>query len=210
MNKKFIIASALLSLASFLVPPKSEAPMKIENKLKEITISKKSYIKDNTKIPKYEYKNIDYLKVYPLLISSFLEMPDYITKDFLEYQMDAESGGNPKCISNKDARGLMQVTREAWEDVEKKMSFDKNSLDPIRNVYVAGKYIIFLHEDFENSHPRWNELSDKEKRMAVAAAYNGGPERLKKKRWDISKMPEETRDYVRKIEKRMENYSNFK
>jgi hypothetical protein len=31
MNKKFIIASALLSLASFLVPPKSEAPMKMEN-----------------------------------------------------------------------------------------------------------------------------------------------------------------------------------
>jgi len=207
MKKKFIIASALLSLAGFLAPLKSEAPVRIEDKLKKIEVVKKPIIKDNIEIPPIKFQKTDYLNIYPSFMNSFLKMPNYITREFLKYQMDAESGGDPKCISNKDARGLMQVTEEAWKDVEQNLKFNKEWYNPISNVYVAGKYIIFLDEDFQNSHPRWNYLSNKEKRMIIAAAYNGGPEKLKKNQWDISKMPEETRDYVEeKIEKRlMEN-----
>ncbi len=43
------------------------------------------------------------------------------------------------------------------------------------------------------------KTSCKEKRIIIAAAYNGGPSRLKYRGWDIQKMPPETRRYVEKL-----------
>lgn len=64
--------------------------------------------------------------------------------------------------------------------------------------YPCGLGITIFMNDTGNS--KWANTTDI-KLALILSAYNGGPTRLKKVNYDISKMPEETRDYVRKVMK---------
>lgn len=113
--------------------------------------------------------------------------------------IEVESNGNPYAVSKKGAKGLMQLTYEAWKQIELKLSYSKNVFNPKINKEVGTRYLEWIENFCEDNHPTWNILPLNQKRNIIAAAYNGGPAKLKKNNWDIKKMPCETKNYVGKI-----------
>jgi hypothetical protein len=93
-----------------------------------------------------------------------------------------ESAGDPRAVSNKGARGLMQVMPATAErfGVHK-----ENLLDPKANLEAGVTYLSWLIEQFPN------DLSK------VLAAYNAGENAV----WRYNGIPpyRETREYVRRI-----------
>lgn len=94
----------------------------------------------------------------------------------------AESAGNPHAVSNKGARGLMQLMPSTAERFG--LSRDR-LLDPKENLEAGVKYLSWLIEQFPN------DLSK------VLAAYNAGENAV----WRYNGIPpyRETREYVRRI-----------
>ena len=94
----------------------------------------------------------------------------------------AESSGNPRAVSNKGARGLMQLMPATAErfGVHK-----ERLLDPKQNLEAGVTYLSWLIEQFPN------DLSK------VLAAYNAGENAV----WRYNGIPpyRETREYVRRI-----------
>ena len=94
----------------------------------------------------------------------------------------AESSSNPRAVSNKGARGLMQLmpaTAERFGIRKEKL------LDPKQNLEAGVTYLSWLIEQFPN------DLSK------VLAAYNAGENAV----WRYNGIPpyRETREYVRRI-----------
>ena len=63
-----------------------------------------------------------------------------------------ESNFNPRCVSRADARGLMQVIREDWDDTMQRLGetwlFDEQVFDPNKNIHVGCHYLNWLRSDF--------------------------------------------------------------
>jgi tetratricopeptide (TPR) repeat protein len=63
-----------------------------------------------------------------------------------------ESNFDPRCVSRVDARGLMQIVREDWDDTMQRLgetwSFDDNVFDPDKNIHVGCHYLNWLRRDF--------------------------------------------------------------
>lgn len=131
----------------------------------------------------------------PLTVNSSPKSQNYdpiIEKYASDYQLDPslirsiiaqESGFNPKAVSPKGARGLMQLMPETAAHLGV-----KNSFDPEQNIHGGTKHFKFLMNSFNNNI----ELS--------LAAYNAGENLVSR----LGKVPEikETRDYVQSITKR--------
>ena len=115
-----------------------------------------------------------------------------IEKYATEHQLDPslirsiiaqESGFNPKAVSRKGARGLMQLMPATAASLGV-----RNSFDPEQNIQGGVKHFRFLLDSFNNNL----ELS--------LAAYNAGQNLVQR----LGKVPaiKETRDYVRSITQR--------
>ncbi|MEM4326134.1 MAG: lytic transglycosylase domain-containing protein [Candidatus Pacearchaeota archaeon] len=145
-------------------------------------------------------------RIYSLIEEVFSkkknEIPHYLDKDFFRWVVFIESGDDPHAYSPRGARGLMQITYSAWNQVEKKHEYIKHVYDPQKNIEVGIKYFIWLDEYCKKKNPEWGGLSNDKKRDILLGAYNGGVTRLFNYNWDVSKMPDETREYVLKISKR--------
>lgn len=90
-----------------------------------------------------------------------------------------ESAWNPNAVSNKGARGLMQLmpkTSRRFGVV--------NPFDPSQNIEGGVRYLAWLQKHFSNTHH-------------VIAAYNAGEEAV----WKYGGIPpyHETQEYVRKV-----------
>jgi soluble lytic murein transglycosylase len=107
--------------------------------------------------------------VYPL------KFKEYVLKYSFQNNIDpylvfaiikAESGFNPKAVSRKNARGLMQISEKTaiWGAKSLKLeNFDDESLfDPETNIRIGCWYIATLMKEFENDID------------LVITAYNGG------------------------------------
>lgn len=93
-----------------------------------------------------------------------------------------ESGGNPNARSPVGAMGVMQLMPATAKGLGV-----KDPWDPAQNIDGGMRYLSQLIKQYDG-------------RIDLAlAAYNGGPGRLKQRGYDISKMPAETQNYVRKI-----------
>ena len=107
-----------------------------------------------------------------------------------------ESNGNPLKVGRHGERGLMQIKSGTWRDMTtrlfgKPLPFEQ-AFDPVMNRRVGTAYLAFLQERIL---PRQNEwLADE--RTLLLAAYNAGPGRLAKSRFDLARMPSQTQDYV--------------
>ena len=108
-----------------------------------------------------------YYRLDPSLIRSIIEI---------------ESGFNPKAVSSKGARGLMQLMPETAERLGV-----ENSFDPEQNIRGGVRHFRSLLDSFNNDL----ELS--------LAAYNAGENLVQR----LGKVPKikETRDYVQSITK---------
>lgn len=108
-----------------------------------------------------------------------------------------ESGGNPAAESPKGAIGTHQVMPIAARDVLRSQGIDDRQFtdaelreilrQPGMSKQFGDAYMALMLERYGGN-----------KRLA-AGAYNGGPSRLDERGRDISKMPAETRDYVKKL-----------
>ena len=100
--------------------------------------------------------------------------------DFIRSVIQAESGANPKAVSNKGAQGLMQL----MPATASKLGV-KNSFDPAQNVNGGAQY---LHDLLVQYH------GDAAKALA---AYNAGPLRVQQ----YGGVPpyRETRQYVARV-----------
>lgn len=156
-----------------------------------------------------------------LLIAQKLELPNriltliypknyasYVQEYAKKYEVDenliyaiikAESNFKASAVSNKGAKGLMQLMDSTAEDMAKKMNValqEDDILIPDVNIQIGTKYIAGLLEKYENI-----ELA--------LTAYNAGSGkvdkwieegRLKKDGSDVENIPyKETNNYVRKI-----------
>ncbi|WP_304511677.1 lytic transglycosylase domain-containing protein [Desulfobacula sp.] len=99
-----------------------------------------------------------------------------------------ESGFNPKAVSKKGAKGLMQIMPGNLKTL-----FVKDPFNPLQNIMGGTLYLRRLLRRYEYKLP------------LVLAAYNAGPEVVDKHK----RIPpyRETQDYVRKV---MEIYSQYK
>ncbi len=154
---------------------------------------------------------------YVLRLRYPVKYMDIIEKYTGEYGIDpyfvlaiikAESSFNPKAVSNKGAKGLMQIHPDTGEWIAKNIGLDGYKedvlLDPEINVRMACWYLNNLNKQFKDP-------------VSVLAAYNAGSGNVKK--WlsdekysrDQNKLEyipfKETRDYIERITK---NYQMYK
>lgn len=112
--------------------------------------------------------------------------------------MRAESGGDPRAVSGKNARGLMQITPIAEKEILQKTGWDKGDLfDPDYNVKIGSAYLRRMLDRFEGDT------------VLAVAAYNAGPTRITRLRKRHPEMhsrelvarhaPRETAGYVRNV-----------
>lgn len=129
-----------------------------------------------------------------------IKISEVIDKKFIKSIVNTESERHIYAESEVGARGLMQIMPNTWNEIGEESDFYKEAFNPHKNLTKGIKYLDQLNTYCEQSFPGWFELSIKNKQITIAAAYNGGIGRLMRNNWDIDKMPEETRLYVKKVE----------
>jgi len=144
-------------------------------------------------------RNEDSIYTYIHLAFKKVNPPEHITKDYVRAIIYTESTDNPNALSKKGARGHMQLMPKTWEDREPNLNFYAKAFHPETNIEVGTKHLKWINAYCQKKHPDWDTLSNEQKRDLIAAAYNSGQGRLKKKNWDIKKMPKETKDYIEKV-----------
>lgn len=93
-----------------------------------------------------------------------------------------ESAFNPNAVSPKNAQGIVQFTPAT----AKKQGL-ANAFDPQQAIPAAAKLLAQLRDQFGG-----------DMRLALAA-YNAGADAVKRAGGDLTKLPKETQDYVKKI-----------
>jgi soluble lytic murein transglycosylase-like protein len=104
----------------------------------------------------------------------------HIDPDFVTSVVKAESGFNPRAVSPKGARGLMQLMPQTAS----RLGVD-NVLDPAANVEGGTKYLRQLLDQYDGDA------------VKALAAYNAGPQRVAQY-GGVPPYPE-TRAYVARI-----------
>ena len=115
--------------------------------------------------------------------------PDQIDRAAAEYKIPAEliraviaveSAGDTSAVSHRGAIGLMQLMPHTAGQM-----FVEDPVDPAQNIFGGTRYLRHLANEFAGDM------------MLVLAAYNAGPEAVRKYRG----VPpyEETRQYVKKV-----------
>jgi len=106
----------------------------------------------------------------------------------LKAVMAVESNFNPSAVSGKGATGLMQLMPGTARDM-----YVLDSYDPAQNIEGGARYLRYLHGLFGNDLRK------------VLAAYNAGPEVVRRFGGEVPPIPE-TQAYVRKVMKLYEAY----
>lgn len=146
--------------------------------------------------------------LYPIKYSNYVEeYSEYYNLDkYLVYSViKTESKFNPNARSNKDAKGLMQITDKTANWAAKSIGLDNVSIyDPETNIRMGTWYLNRLSMEFKN------DLN------LMITAYNGGSGNVRK--WlnsskysddgeSLEKIPfRETSNYTKKV---IENYKKY-
>ena len=111
-----------------------------------------------------------------------------LSEPLLKAIIKAESNFNPRAVSKKGAKGLMQIMPKNFNALN-----IRNPFNPRQNIMGGAKYFKGLHTRYKGKLP------------LALAAYNAGPQAVDK----YNSIPPytETRDYVEKV---MKYYYVFK
>jgi soluble lytic murein transglycosylase len=102
----------------------------------------------------------------------------------------AESGFDPRAVSKKGAKGLMQIMPENFKPLGIKDPFD-----PSQNIHAGARYFKQMYDRFKG-------------KLALSlAAYNAGPTAVE--RYKTVPPYEETEEYVERVLKFYYNYKNL-
>ena len=107
-----------------------------------------------------------------------------------------ESNGNAKMVGSHGERGLMQIKSGTWRDMTVRLfgqplPFER-AFEPDLNRRVGTAYLAFLQETILPRQTEWKS----DERSLLLAAYNAGPAKLCSAGFDVTRMPDQTRDYV--------------
>lgn len=101
--------------------------------------------------------------------------------------IEAESDGNPRDVSPKGAKGLMQLMPATWAEMRRQHDLGADVFDPRDNILAGAAYLRAMRDRF--GYP------------GLFAAYNAGPARYQAHLDGRSSLPEETRKYVARLAK---------
>lgn len=128
--------------------------------------------------------------------SAMANVPFTLPAPWINAIIEVESGGDPRAVSSAGAKGLMQVTDIALEDVVQNagrldercnsLTVTSDLFDPTVNVTAGICYIQLLQHTFKSV-------------PLTLAAYNMGPTALKKAILTKGGIPQEVVDYVNKV-----------
>jgi soluble lytic murein transglycosylase-like protein len=144
----------------------------------------KLFLREKPKInPRYSTKK------YDDIIANASHQFD-VSFPLLKAIIKAESGFDPRAVSKKGAKGLMQIMPENFKPLGIKDPFD-----PSQNINAGARY-------FKQMFDRFNG------KLALSlAAYNAGPTAVE--RYKTVPPYEETEEYVRRVLKFYYNYKNL-
>ena len=104
-----------------------------------------------------------------------------IPVDLLRAVMAVESNYNPRALSEKGAIGLMQLMPRTAEDM-----YVGDVWDPAQNIDGGARYLRQLANQYQGDV------------VKTLAAYNAGPEAVRRAGGSVPNIPE-TREYVRRV-----------
>lgn len=200
MKKAPKLASILLGI-SFLgiaIPANTNFP-KEEISLKESL---------EQRVDEQQNKNYSYHEVSKMVhevYRSTPRKPGYITEGFVREMVAHESSYDPSAISEKGARGLMQIMQNTWEEFDKDRSFSEYASDPRANLDVGIRYLLWIDRNFRKNYDGWENLPQDKKREMILSAYNAGIAKFEEEGWQLENMPKETKRYVGKFSKGSNN-----
>ncbi len=144
----------------------------------------KLFLKEKPKInPRYSTKKYDD-------IITNASQQHGVSFPLLKAIIKAESGFDPRAVSKKGAKGLMQIMPENFKPLGIKDPFD-----PSQNIHAGARYFKQMYDRFKG-------------KLALSlAAYNAGPTAVE--RYKTVPPYEETEEYVRRVLKFYYNYKNL-
>jgi hypothetical protein len=104
--------------------------------------------------------------------------------------MRQESGGRANATSHAGAMGLMQVMPGTYRELQARYNLGSDPYHPYDSIQAGTAYLREMYELYGNP--------------AFLAAYNAGPRRLEDYLWGGRGLPNETRNYVRRIGPRIQ------
>jgi hypothetical protein len=118
--------------------------------------------------------------------ASFYKIPQALVKAVIA----TESNYNPSAVSMRGAIGLMQLMPQTAKEM-----YVDDPFDPVQNIYGGTRYLRVLVNQFDGDM------------VKVVAAYNAGPEAVR--RSTSKSVPDipETQEYVRRV---LLNYQTFR
>ena len=144
----------------------------------------KLFLKEKPKInPRYSTKKYDD-------IITNASQRHGVSFPLLKAIIKAESGFDPRAVSKKGAKGLMQIMPENFKPLGIKDPFD-----PSQNIHAGARYFKQMYDRFKG------------KLSLSLAAYNAGPTAVE--RYRTVPPYEETEEYVRRVLKFYYNYKNL-
>ncbi len=131
----------------------------------------------------------------------------------VEAVIQVESGDNSNAVSPKGAIGLMQITpicyqefndNVDWWDTDRAFDLQEEANGSVTTLLIGRTSNVLYLPKANKVVGTWylHRLQDHygcKTIEEILAGYNGGPTRLRKHNYDISKMPKETREYVKKV-----------
>jgi hypothetical protein len=201
---RILILGASLTLAGSLIPAKANLKAELidknENNIGYLTnVSQKSYKKIFDSIKSLNDKKLSGIEKNIDSVYKKLDVPEYIDERFIKSIIGVESYCDPDRVGRAGEIGLMQISYGAWNQVEKKADFYKEAFISRKNIEVGIKYLLWLDNFCKKKHPRWEELTDKQKRTLIVTAYNAGPYKLKEVDWNLKEIPPLTKWHITKI-----------
>lgn len=143
----------------------------------------------------------------------------YIDKYSHKYDLDrylvmglisVESSFNPDAVSEKNAKGLMQITEDTARWCIDNFDIDatvESYIEPKENIEIGCAYLKYLFERFEGN--KKNTLAAYNAGMGNVEKWLNDP-KYSKDKITLSKIPfRETSSYVQKVEKREKIYRDL-
>lgn len=195
ISVKFIVALILCAgFTLFLTPPAAQADIYRyidENGIMHFTNTPTSsahqyklYLRETPKV-----QSTYATDKYDDLIADAAER-NGVAFPLLKAIIKAESDFDPKAVSRKGAKGLMQIMPENFKHLGVKDPFD-----PWENINAGARYFKQMYERFKG-------------KLALSlAAYNAGPTVVE--RYQTIPPYEETEEYVRRVLKYYYSYKNL-
>ena len=142
---------------------------------------------------KMRHRMLEMLRIRPLTIGQAMNITDAVIlqkkvpAEVVFAVMQQESEFTPEAVSQKGAKGLMQVMPITWKSYS--LPHFKNVTDPVQNVHVGTLYLADLFEQFGD----WK---------AVFRAYYAGPQNYNNKNYDwyANAVVKKIADYRREME----------